>query len=257
MIALFSRVTRHWLLASTSASAPSSAAPSPRRCSPLLGWSSLAASLYAAYHLACHQWAFRSFFLFGAAARLLPGPARRPSGSTPSASPAAPGPRLEDGHLRTRPGDLRSACSVVGLVYARRRAPLRPHAHVAATASAPLPMAVDGFTQLFGWRESTWELRVATGLLFGARQRVAGPAAARRSAGRTRSPRPGVCSSIGSIAPEPACEPPSPAPSRPRVNATPGPARLGPRPGQPGLRRSCCHCWSSAPACAAWSPIAT
>ena len=30
-----------------------------------------------------------------------------------------------------------------------------------------LPMAVDGFTQLFGWRESTWALRVLTGTLFG------------------------------------------------------------------------------------------
>lgn len=29
-----------------------------------------------------------------------------------------------------------------------------------------LPMALDGFTQLFGWRESTWELRVVTGALF-------------------------------------------------------------------------------------------
>jgi len=31
-----------------------------------------------------------------------------------------------------------------------------------------LPMALDGFSQLLSWRESTWELRVATGLLFGA-----------------------------------------------------------------------------------------
>ena len=29
------------------------------------------------------------------------------------------------------------------------------------------PMALDGFTQLFGFRESTWELRVVTGTLFG------------------------------------------------------------------------------------------
>ncbi len=29
------------------------------------------------------------------------------------------------------------------------------------------PMALDGFTQLFGWRESTWELRLITGGLFG------------------------------------------------------------------------------------------
>ena len=30
-----------------------------------------------------------------------------------------------------------------------------------------LPMALDGTTQMFGWRESTWELRVLTGTLFG------------------------------------------------------------------------------------------
>ena len=30
-----------------------------------------------------------------------------------------------------------------------------------------LPMAWDGTTQLFGWRESTWSLRVITGTLFG------------------------------------------------------------------------------------------
>ena len=30
-----------------------------------------------------------------------------------------------------------------------------------------LPMAVDGTTQLVGWRESTWELRMITGSLFG------------------------------------------------------------------------------------------
>ena len=30
-----------------------------------------------------------------------------------------------------------------------------------------LPMALDGTTQMFGWRESTWELRMITGMLFG------------------------------------------------------------------------------------------
>lgn len=31
-----------------------------------------------------------------------------------------------------------------------------------------LPIAIDGFTQLFGWRESNWQLRTITGALFGA-----------------------------------------------------------------------------------------
>jgi uncharacterized membrane protein len=30
-----------------------------------------------------------------------------------------------------------------------------------------LPMVLDGVTQMFGWRESTWILRVVTGTLFG------------------------------------------------------------------------------------------
>ncbi len=30
-----------------------------------------------------------------------------------------------------------------------------------------LPMALDGVTQLFGWRQSTWEIRTVTGALFG------------------------------------------------------------------------------------------
>jgi uncharacterized membrane protein len=30
-----------------------------------------------------------------------------------------------------------------------------------------LPMAWDGITQMFGWRESTWVLRIVTGTLFG------------------------------------------------------------------------------------------
>jgi uncharacterized membrane protein len=30
-----------------------------------------------------------------------------------------------------------------------------------------LPLAYDGFTQLFGLRQSTWEIRLLTGALFG------------------------------------------------------------------------------------------
>jgi uncharacterized membrane protein len=53
----------------------------------------------------------------------------------------------------------------VGLLYARWR-DLRP-VGFGLYGLLILPMALDGFTQLFGWRESTWELRVVTGLVFG------------------------------------------------------------------------------------------
>jgi uncharacterized membrane protein len=56
---------------------------------------------------------------------------------------------------------------LVGLVYARRRGTRPRPLGFKWYCVLILPMAVDGFTQLFGWRESTWEQRVVTGLLFG------------------------------------------------------------------------------------------
>ncbi|MBV9169420.1 MAG: DUF2085 domain-containing protein [Chloroflexi bacterium] len=57
------------------------------------------------------------------------------------------------------------ALLAVGIYFARHR-DMRPLGFVAYGVLI-LPMAIDGFTQLFGWRESTWELRVITGVLFG------------------------------------------------------------------------------------------
>ena len=53
-----------------------------------------------------------------------------------------------------------------GLAYARRRESVRGISFPAYLALIA-PMALDGLTQLTGWRESTWELRTATGALFG------------------------------------------------------------------------------------------
>lgn len=156
---------RHWLLTLNVAVAVflggALAAPSLAA----LGWRSGADALYAAYHLTCHQWAFRSFFLFGE-----------------SGQPIYTQQQLTD--LGVDPftyvgasdfGWKMAFCErdlaiyvgllVVGLLYTRRR-DLRP-ASFTAYGALILPMAVDGFTQLFGWRESTWELRVVTGLVFG------------------------------------------------------------------------------------------
>src|SRR3972149_4322113 len=58
------------------------------------------------------------------------------------------------------------ALLLAGLAYVFARRPVRPmdwRLYLLLIA----PMAVDGFTQLFGWRESNWELRTITGALFG------------------------------------------------------------------------------------------
>ncbi|MBV9133519.1 MAG: DUF2085 domain-containing protein [Chloroflexi bacterium] len=128
---------------------------------PLADW------LYAAYHFTCHQWAFRSFFLFGpGAAPIHVYDQAQLTSSTPDAFGFVGSPDLGwkmafcERDLAIYVGLL-----IVGVWYARRR-DLQP-AGYATYAILILPMALDGFTQLFGWRESTWQLRVFTGLLFG------------------------------------------------------------------------------------------
>jgi uncharacterized membrane protein len=129
------------------------------------GWQSASVALYAAYHFACHQWAFRSFFVFGSA----------PVGIYTQQQLADQGLDPFSFIGSSDLGWKMAFCErdlaiyigllVVGLIYAPHR-DMRP-ASFGLYALLILPMAVDGFTQLFGWRESTWQLRVATGLLFG------------------------------------------------------------------------------------------
>lgn len=60
-----------------------------------------------------------------------------------------------------------SGLFILGLGYGLSKKAIRP-ATIPEFVILSLPMAVDGFTQLFGWRQSTWELRVITGSLFAA-----------------------------------------------------------------------------------------
>jgi uncharacterized membrane protein len=128
-----------------------------------LGWTSLAQPIYAAYHFTCHQWAFRSFFLFG----------QQPVYGEQQLADLGLDPFTVIGNpslgwkmaFCERDLAIYIGLLLVGLLYARRR-DLRPSGFLVYGVLI-LPMALDGFTQLFGWRESTWELRLATGLLFG------------------------------------------------------------------------------------------
>ena len=56
--------------------------------------------------------------------------------------------------------------ALAGLAFALVRRRLRPLGWL-PFGLLIAPMALDGFTQLFGWRESTPELRLLTGALFG------------------------------------------------------------------------------------------
>jgi uncharacterized membrane protein len=160
---MVSRALRHWLLTLNLALGVfltgAFAAPVLAR----LGWTSLADPIYAAYHFTCHQWAFRSFFLFG----------QQPTYGEQQLADLGLDPFTYTGSQAL--GWKMAFCErdlaiyigllLVGVLYARRRDP-RPSSFLVYGVLI-LPMAVDGFTQLFGWRESTWELRVVTGLLFG------------------------------------------------------------------------------------------
>ncbi len=160
-----------------------------------IGWNAPAEVIYKIYSPLCHQWAFRSFFLFGeqldyphAAARI-PGVLtfEQVSGITDLNDPNRLQARLFEGTpllgykvaLCERDVAIWGAMALFGLVYAaaRRRLP-KLHWLIWALVGM-LPIGLDGFSQLFSqipnafiqsvlpYRESTPFLRVLTGLLFG------------------------------------------------------------------------------------------
>jgi uncharacterized membrane protein len=100
------------------------------------GHRTLANLIYDPFSLICHQLPDRSFHIFGYKMAYC-----------------------------ERCFAIYGATLLLGLVYGASRRSMRP-ASVLEACLLSTPMAIDGFTQLFGWRESTWELRVITGSLF-------------------------------------------------------------------------------------------
>ncbi|MBV9358613.1 MAG: DUF2085 domain-containing protein, partial [Chloroflexi bacterium] len=130
------------------------------------GLNAPAGALYELYHALCHQWAFRSFFLLGAQA-VYPQAELDGLGVDPFRfiGNAQLGWKMA---FCERDLAIFASLLLFGLLYATRwrAAGLRPAGYL-MYAALIAPMALDGFTQLFGWRESTWELRLVTGVLFG------------------------------------------------------------------------------------------
>jgi uncharacterized membrane protein len=122
-------------------------------------------AIYSAYHLVCHQWAFRSYFLFGPQVEY--GQALGSLVGTDAMYRTVGSPEL--GYkvaFCERDVAIYLAVLAAGMAYGRLRNRL-PELGLTGYSLLILPMAIDGFTQLFGWRESTVELRTATGVLFG------------------------------------------------------------------------------------------
>jgi uncharacterized membrane protein len=156
---------RHWLLTVNTALGVFLGGALAAPVLAALGWRSAADTLYLIYHFTCHQWAFRSFFIFGPRPLAVYSQQQLADlGTDPFTFVGSPdfGWKLA---FCERDLAIYFGLLTVGLLYARRRN-LR-HIGFLAYGVLVLPMAVDGFTQLYGWRESTWELRVLTGLLFG------------------------------------------------------------------------------------------
>ncbi len=159
------------------------------------GWDAPAEAIYRIYRPLCHQWAFRSFFLFGEqayyphAAAKIPGVLtfEQVSGITDLTDPSRTQARAFEGNallgykiaLCERDVAIWGAMALFGVVYALTGRKL-PKLHWLIWVLVGLgPIGLDGFSQLFSqfpstfiqsilpYRESTPFLRVLTGFLFG------------------------------------------------------------------------------------------
>jgi uncharacterized membrane protein len=160
-----------------------------------VGWNTPAEVIYKIYRPLCHQWAFRSFFLFGEqayyphAAAKIPGVLtfEQVSGITDVTDPSRLQARVFEGNsllgykiaLCERDVAIWGAMALFGLVYALTGRKL-PKLHWLIWVLVGLgPIGLDGFSQLLSqipstfiqtilpYRESTPLLRVLTGFLFG------------------------------------------------------------------------------------------
>lgn len=136
-----------------------------------LGWEAPASVIYAIYSVLCHQLPDHSYFLFGPS--LVPqSPELIAGGMTASASLFVERAFIGSPEvgwkvaLCQRDVAIYAGVLLAGISYAFVRQRARPLPFKVFVLLV-LPMAVDGLTQLVGWRESTWLLRTVTGALFG------------------------------------------------------------------------------------------
>lgn len=163
---IFSSILRRWLLATSLFIA---LFVGIAVLAPVLAWlghTAAASAIYDFYRGACHQLPFRSVFLFGpqvlysaAEVQAQGGDVSRWLGSAEAGWKIA---------LCQRDLAIFGGLLVFGALYGWRWRPLGLlSSGFVVFALLSIPMALDGFSQLPGWRESTWLLRLSTGALFG------------------------------------------------------------------------------------------
>ncbi len=132
----------------------------------LTGHTWLGSVIHSAYKVACHQIPWRSFFIGGPQMvytydelRTLVGPAL----TLRYAGDATIGYKVA---ICQRDVVIYGTILLAGLVFGLVRQRLKP-LPIWAFVLSLVPMGIDGATQLFGLRESNWQLRTITGALFG------------------------------------------------------------------------------------------
>ncbi len=167
-------LARHWLALVTVAAGVFIALPIAAPFLAMAGFKRLATFIYVAYRITCHQLPQRSWFIGGEQATYT-WSQLRPFVERPDANPL-----LAFHHPLGNPtlGYQVAFCERETAIYSvvlltclaygflRQRRTIRPMP-IRLYVLFLIPIAVDGFTQLFGWRESTPLLRTVTGAIFG------------------------------------------------------------------------------------------
>jgi uncharacterized membrane protein len=156
---------RYWLAATNVAVAAVLALAALAPLLARLGLTESADAIYGSYLLTCHEWPFRSLFLFGSQPLYSAAELRAAGVESVYAFRGSPelGYKLA---FCVRNLAIFSAILLGGLAFGWNGRRLKPLSF-GGYCLLSLPMALDGLTQLVGLRESTWELRTLTGALFG------------------------------------------------------------------------------------------
>lgn len=166
-------LARHWLAVFSVALFLYIAVPTSAAVLMQVGATAPARVIYALYSGLCHELPERSYFLFG--------PQATYSLSELEADNVLAGESLAQRRLYAGDHDhgykialcqrdlaIYGTMLLAGVAYGvlRRRRTIKP-IRLAVFALFLIPIAVDGLSQLPGWRESNWVLRTVTGALFG------------------------------------------------------------------------------------------